>query len=268
MSTSLIEQVSGETPRTPEEKPSQGKTDEIPERPFKGLGVRCWGDGKIIPLATLASWRFKFFSDQSYLTVICAALCRLVREDDVVYHGNAGHLLLQGVDHVLRVRVIAPLPYRIKAAMETHGFDEKEAETYIRKKDEERVMWTRFLYGVEWRDPALYDLVLNLEKVSVEMACNVIVCMAERPEFQMTPESLRQLEDLYLASHVRARLFLNSKVGAAAAKIDVTAAGGIVHLAGVLPSETFRQEALATARSLPEVKHVRADWLGSHLEPL
>jgi osmotically-inducible protein OsmY len=110
--------------------------------------------------------------------------------------------------------------------------------------------------------------VLNLEKVSVEMACNVIVCMAERLEFQMTPESLRQLEDLYLASHVRARLFLNSKVGAAAAKIDVTATDGVVHLAGVLPSETLRQEALATARSLPEVKDVRADWLGSHVEPL
>jgi len=205
---------------------------------------------------------------QIYLTVIRATLCHLVRENNVVYHGNAGHLLLQGVDHVLRVRVIAPLPFRIKAATEAHGFDEKEAEAYIRKKDEERVMWTRFLYGVEWRDPALYDVVLNLEKVTAEMACHMIVCMLERPEFQMTPESLRQLEDLYLASHVRARLFLNSKIGAAAAKIDVTATGGIVHLAGVLPSEIFRQEALATAHSLPEVKDVRADWLGSHVEPL
>lgn len=205
---------------------------------------------------------------QIYLTVIRATLCQLVREDNVVYHGNAGHLLLQGVDHVLRVRVIAPLSYRIKAAMESHGFDEKAAEAYIHRKDEERVSWTRFLYGVEWHDPSLYDLVLNLEKVTIEMACNVIVCMTERPEFRMTNESLRQLEDLYVASHVKARLFLNRKIGAAASKIDVTATSSVVHLAGVLSGEDILQEVLATCRSLPEVKDVRAEWLGSHVEPV
>ncbi len=200
---------------------------------------------------------------QMYLTVIRAALCQLVRGDDVVYHGNAGHLLLQGVDHVLRVRVIAPLAYRVKAAMAAQGLDERAAEAYIRQKDEERISWTRFLYGVEWRDPALYDVMLNLEKVTTEMACNVIVCMVERPEFRMTAESLRQLEDLYLASHVKARLFLNPKIGAAAAKIDVTATAGDVALAGVLPGESILADVLATCRSLPEVKEVRADWLGS-----
>jgi cytidylate kinase len=205
---------------------------------------------------------------QIYLTVIRATLCQRVRKDNVVYHGNAGHLLLQGVDHVLRVRVIAPLPYRIKAAMETHGFDEKAAEAYIRQRDEERVSWTRFLYGVEWRDPALYDLVLNLEKVTTEMACNVIVCMVERPEFRMSQESLQQLEDLYIASHVKARLLLNPKIGAAAAKIDVAATSGIVYLSGVLPGEDFLREALATCGSLPEVKDVRAEWLGSHVDPV
>jgi cytidylate kinase len=103
---------------------------------------------------------------QIYLTVIRAALCQLVGEDNVVYHGHAGHLLLQGVDHVLRVRVIAPLTYRVKAAIAAQGLDEKGAEAYIQRKGQERVSWTRFLYGMEWRDPSLYDLVMNLERVT------------------------------------------------------------------------------------------------------
>ncbi len=205
---------------------------------------------------------------QIYMTAIRAALCQLVREDNVVYHGNAGHLLLHGVDHVLRVRVIAPLVSRVKAAMATQGLDEKQAEAFIREKDEARISWTRFLYGVEWRDPSLYDLVLNLEKVSIETACNVIVCMSERSEFRMTEESLHQLEDLYVASHVKAKLFLNPKIAAAAAKIDVSATSRVVHLAGVLPGEDILQEVLSTCRSLPEVKDVRAEWLGSHMEPV
>jgi len=53
-----------------------------------------------------------------YLTYIQAALCEALQADDVVYHGHAGHLLLRGISHVLRVRLIAPLAYRIGAAMD------------------------------------------------------------------------------------------------------------------------------------------------------
>jgi cytidylate kinase len=205
---------------------------------------------------------------QIYLTVIRAMLCQLVREDNVVYHGYAGHLLLQGIEHVLRVRVIAPMAYRIQAVMSARGLSEKEAEAYIRRKEQDRISWTRFLYGVEWRDPGLYDLVLNLERVSIDTACQVIAGMVDRPDFRLGEESRRQLEDLYLSSHVRARLFLNPRIGAAAAKLTVTAANGAVRLAGVLPDDAFREEVLATCRSLPEVREISADWLGSHLEPV
>ena len=52
-------------PGTPTKWPIRGKIDEISERPLKGLRIRCWENGNIVSLATLASWRFKFFSDQS-----------------------------------------------------------------------------------------------------------------------------------------------------------------------------------------------------------
>ncbi len=37
---------------------------QISERFLRGVYVRCWEGRKIGPFATLASWRFKFFSDQ------------------------------------------------------------------------------------------------------------------------------------------------------------------------------------------------------------
>jgi hypothetical protein len=48
----------------------------------------------------------------------------------------------------------------------------------------------------------------------------------------------------------------------------VTTANGAVRLAGVLPDDAFRDEVLATCRSLPEVREISADWLGSHVEPV
>src|SRR5579872_2758568 len=44
-----------------------------------------------------------------YMALIQAALIEEVRDGKVVYHGNAGHLLLKGGPHVLRVRILAPM---------------------------------------------------------------------------------------------------------------------------------------------------------------
>ena len=205
---------------------------------------------------------------QIYLSVAQAALCHAVRDDNVVYHGNAGHLLLQDVGPVFRVRVIAPIAQRLAAAVAAEGCSQDEAAASIAAKDEARVAWTRFLYGVEWRDPALYDLVVNLEKLPLDAACAAIVELVKRPEFTMTDEAHARLENLYLSSHVKAKLFLNPRIGAAAAKIDVAASGGVVRLSGVLPGESFLHEVLSTCRALPEVEDVQAEWLGSYVTPV
>lgn len=179
-----------------------------------------------------------------------------------MYHGHAGHLLLAGVAHVLRVRVIAPMELRLREAMAAHGFELKEAEAYIRTQDAERVAWTRFLYDRDWHDASLYDLVINLEKIPLDSACLTVAAVADRPEFRVTPASRRFLADLFLVNHVRASLFKNPEVGAAAAMVDITASDGVVTLAGVLPSVRQCKAALAAVGSLPEVKEVRAPFLG------
>ena len=200
---------------------------------------------------------------QLYLAAVTAALCRAARDDDVVYHGNAGHMLLAGVDHVLRVRVIAPMQLRVEKAISAHGFDRTEAEDYIRRKDSERVAWTRFLYGVEWREPWLYDLVVNLENLQLEAVCQAIACLVERPRFQCTPARRRALDDIYLANHLRVLLFNNPTVAAVAADVSIVARDGVVQLSGLVPDEKLHDAVLATVAAVAEVKSVRSDMLGA-----
>jgi cytidylate kinase len=205
---------------------------------------------------------------QIYRCVAQATLCQMVRDDDVVYHGHAGHLLLRDVAHVVRIRLIAPLRDRVAFATAELGYSESEAEAYIRKRDEERVSWTRFLYGIEWGDPALYDITLNLERISIPTACQTLAALVEREEFRVTAEHRQKLENLFLAAHVQATLFLNPRVSAAAAKLEVRADAGTVHLSGILPGDDLLDEVLRTCRSLPEVKDTRAEWLGARVEPV
>jgi hypothetical protein len=51
--------------------------------------------------------------------------------------------------------------------------------------DEDRRKWTRYLYGVDWEDPSLYDLVINLEHISIDQACHLVIGMTKEAAFDL-----------------------------------------------------------------------------------
>jgi cytidylate kinase len=165
-----------------------------------------------------------------YLAFVQATLCQRVQEGGVVYHGNAGHLLLPGVAHVLCVRLIAPVAFRVQNLRESAGMEEDEALAYIEKVDREREQWTRFLYGVSWLDPTLYDLCINLRTMGIQDAVELVLSTARATPFQPTEESRRAMQDLVLASRVRASLAADAHT--AGTEVEVRASGSTVFLRG------------------------------------
>ena len=196
-----------------------------------------------------------------YLTLIQAALAEEVRDGKAVYHGNAGHLLLRGGPHVLRVRVIAPLELRITMAQERLKFSRAETIAYIEKVDQDRTKWTHYLYGVDWGDPSLYDVVLNLEHISISEACDVLCTMVRQKCFEFTPEYQAAMDDLVLASRVRAKLALNSPTSDL--EVEVAACGGLVSIRGRLSSPEQLKEVERVASAVPGVTALNLDGLGS-----
>ena len=54
------------------------------------------------------------YGKERYVAYLRAALLKHVQKDHVVYHGLAGHFFLQGIPHVLKVRIIADLEDRVQ----------------------------------------------------------------------------------------------------------------------------------------------------------
>lgn len=204
--------------------------------------------------------RFKH-ERRCHLAFVQAALCEHAQKDRIVYHGNAGHLLLRGVSHVLCIRIVAPESVRIQMLMERQGMGREEAIGFIKKVDRERQAWTRFLYEVDWLDPNLYDLTINLRTLDVGRAVEVAAAAARNPAFEPTEESREAMAGLVLASRVRAALAGNSKT--CSAEVEVDAKQGIVYLRGKLRHSSMVDAVISVASDVPGVQGVNREDLAA-----
>jgi cytidylate kinase len=145
-------------------------------------------------------------SKQAYIAYIRSALTGQVKRDNIVYHGLAGHILLKGVPHVLKVRITANLEDRIRAEMNRESIGESEARELLFKDDQERRKWTKSLYGVDPWDSSLYDLVIRIYKLHVDDAVDLICQAVGREQFKTTDSSRHMMDDLAIACQVKAEL--------------------------------------------------------------
>lgn len=146
-----------------------------------------------------------------YVSAVQSALSERALQGDFIYHGLAGHFLLLELPNVLKIRLVAPLPYRVKSVMGKKGFTEEEATKYIENVDQKRRQWTRFLYDVDWTDPMLYDMVINLDQVTLDTACGMILYALNQPEFKDSPEKQKAVRDFALSCQAKARLALDER---------------------------------------------------------
>jgi cytidylate kinase len=201
--------------------------------------------------------RFRYGKER-YVAYIRAALARHVQKDNVVYHGLAGHFLLKGVSHVLKVRIIADLDNRVMLEMEREHISRKEALRILKKDDEQRRKWSQHLYGIDTRDPSLYDLVLHIRKITVDDAVDIICHTARREHFRTTPQSQKAMDDLLLACEVKACLMdLKPDI-----KVSADTDTGIVLVktqAPLLQEEHLIHEMKRIAETVPGVKAVHVN---------
>jgi cytidylate kinase len=95
-------------------------------------------------------------------------------------HGNA-IVVGRGAGYILppettfRVKIIAPLEYRIESMMKIRNLSRADAQKYIEKRDSDRIAFVRKYFQVDAMDPQHYDLVINTEKVGIDGAVDTIL---------------------------------------------------------------------------------------------
>lgn len=95
---------------------------------------------------------------------------------------NGGVVILgRGANHYLagypgiRVRLAAPLDFRVQNLVELEGITEDAARLEIEQTDERRRQFVRQWYNTEIDDPAQYDLTINMEKTHLNTVVQLVV---------------------------------------------------------------------------------------------
>ncbi len=196
-----------------------------------------------------------------FITVIQSAVYDVAEQDSVVINSRGGQILLRGIAHVLRVRVIAPFDLRVKRVMKKmtgqmgESVDVRTTAEMVRRSDHEKHGRMRYLYDVDWSDPSLYDLVFNTEKLTTEAAVDMILGLVRRPEAVATEESRQAVRDRGLASRVRAALAAHPETRKY--RINVESDHGVIRLEGTAALE----KATEVARTVAGVVDVKGHLL-------
>ena len=196
----------------------------------------------------------KWSADDRTISIFTAEeVFDLAVKGNVLIRGWGATLLLRSVPHIPCIQVTAPMNLRVKRLMERLETDDEDlARHEISVDDAARAARMGEYFNVNWGDPALYDLTLNTERVSIASCVSQVVALARSAEFAETPASLRKLEDLALEARARAAL----RADARTADIDIVVevSGGVVTLKGIVVNEGEKALATEIVSALPGVK--------------
>ena len=150
---------------------------------------------------------------------------------------------------------------------EKKRLQEEGAVRYIENVDEKRKKWTKFLYDVDWTDPMLYHMVINLGQIALDTACGMILYAIEPPDFKDTPKTIKAIQNLGLSSQVKAKLALDPRT--TGLELDAESEDGKVSVKGQLfatmtPLSTGTQKTkdyiTEIAKGIPAVKELIVDF--------
>jgi CheY-like chemotaxis protein len=156
---------------------------------------------------------------ESALAYIKLAIADMITSDNALITCFSGKLIPATISHTLRVCLIAPKNFRIATAAEQHGISEKDAAKLVQRREEDCSFWIDSIFGNRdpW-DPALYDMVIPVDKMSVQDAAALIADYAGKDIIQQTADSKQALEDFRLAAETETALVQQGHTVAVSAK--------------------------------------------------
>ena len=149
----------------------EAEEDEVT---YRGVGERLL-TGLELSTPELAQLSTEPTFDQTMLRAVQEAVREYASHGNVVIVGRGASAILGRRPDVLRVFLYAPRAGRVAYIAEHFGVDTKTADKEVDRVDKGRAAYLRDWYGIDFGDPASYDLLIDTSALSDEKSAATIV---------------------------------------------------------------------------------------------
>lgn len=109
----------------------------------------------------------------SYVTLLGRVMALAAHNGQVIFVGRAGNLILPR-DDGLRVRIVAPRPWRIQRVAERDSLGESAASERVASLDAARSDFVRRHFKVDADNPAAFDMVVDVASLGEDGVVTLI----------------------------------------------------------------------------------------------
>ena len=100
------------------------------------------------------------------------------REDNVVIIGRAAYFFLKDMKNCFHIRLVAPMDWKKKYALENYKISPDHVRKFIEKRDRNLQWFRRSICGAGFDDSLLFHLTLNMSRIPIEKSVELIMSVA------------------------------------------------------------------------------------------
>ena len=118
-----------------------------------------------------------YIDEEIYLDYLVVIISQVAEEGNVVIIGRGSQYILNDHPDARHILLVDEIENRVKFMMENYALSGKEAEKIVAKEDKRRMSFYGKLGKADFDNPGLYHLVLNMGRLSMEKALQLVLQM-------------------------------------------------------------------------------------------
>jgi cytidylate kinase len=126
-----------------------------------------------------------YLDEQIYLDYLVLIIAQFADEGDVVILGRGSQYILNDHPDAVHVLLVDEFDHRVKFMIEHYDMPRKKAERLVVNEDRRRVNLYKRLGKSDYENPQLYHLVLNMGRLDMETARDM-VCQLTARQVELT----------------------------------------------------------------------------------
>ncbi len=208
-------------------------------------------------------WDRNDWSFMGFMALLQSVILNYAEQDNKVIMARGACALLKDIPHALRIRVTAPVEFRIQEVVRKEEQPLKTARLIIQEADRAMQGTMSRLYGEDWNAPENFELKFDTSRIiKAEIVEDIRKAIVEKEKLN-TAEARRQLHLCAVAAQVKAGIATNPKV--LVPTLEVKVDGNVIKLSGVVhsPREQNMIEKEAIKLALPERVTFAFNYRGS-----